>query len=66
VAPLDVDGAVEQNFVFGRNNIQFATCFAEEYSPNEHGCEFEIIFAAEISPVDATNDVPEDGRVFGD
>ena len=41
-------------------------CFAEEYSPNEYGCEFEILFAAEISPVDAMNDGPEDGRVFGD
>ena len=66
VAPLDVDGAVELNFVFGRNDIQFAMCIAEEYSPNEYGYEFEILFAVEISPVDTTNDGPEDGRVFGD
>ena len=28
--------------------------------------EFEILFGAEIFPVDAANDEPEDGRVFGD
>ena len=66
VAPLNVDGAVEENFVVGRNDIKFAICYAEVDAPDEDGFELKIVFAAEKFPVDATNDGPEDGRVSGD
>ena len=66
VAPLHVDGAVEKNCVLGRNDVEFAISFAKVDLPNVFGYEFEINFAAEISPVDAANDGREDTRVFGD
>ena len=50
----------------GINYFQFAICLAEVNAPNKDGFEFEIIFAAEIFPVDATNDEPENGRISGD
>ncbi len=51
--------------VIGRNYWQSAVNFAKVYAPNIDWFEFEFIFAAEVFPVNAADDCPENRRASG-